>query len=54
MNGGITLNIGRCRAGLFVAIPSNRDKTPFLLKLGHGGQGGAGAAFGGSGAVGSW
>ena len=32
MNGGITLNSGRCRAGLVAAIPSDSDKTQFLLK----------------------
>ena len=43
MKGGITLNSGRCRAGLFAAMSRNSGKTPFPLKPGHGGRGGTGA-----------
>ena len=38
MKRGITLNSDRCLVGLFMNIPSNSDKGPFLLEPGHGGR----------------
>jgi hypothetical protein len=54
IKGGITLNSGRCRAGLFATMPSDSGKISFPQKPDHGGRGVAGARFCGGGGFGGW